>query len=109
MPPKPPYYAVIFVSRRSENDEEAYGKMAATMVEMAKKQPGYLGMESVRDTKSRDGITVSYWRDEESIAGWKAVTSHRIAQEKGRNDWYEKYVVHVARVERSYGFGDDEE
>ncbi|WP_321397675.1 antibiotic biosynthesis monooxygenase [Emcibacter sp.] len=108
MPPKPPYYAVIFISRRSDDDDEGYGKMSAAMQEMAAKQPGYLGIESVRDPGSRDGITVSYWKDRKSIDGWREVTSHRVAQEKGRNDWYEKYVVHIARVEKSYGFGDED-
>jgi len=47
--PSPPYYAVIFTSRRTEGDR-GYGHMADRMVELASKQPGFLGVESVRGT-----------------------------------------------------------
>ena len=38
---KPPYYAVIFTSHRTEGDN-GYGEMAARMVELAAHQPGFL-------------------------------------------------------------------
>ena len=47
------YYAVIFTSTRTEV-EEGYAEMATKMVELAKAQPGYIGMESAR---SEIGIT----------------------------------------------------
>ena len=39
---EPPYYAVIFSSTRTAIDE-GYGAMADRMVELARRQPGYLG------------------------------------------------------------------
>ncbi|WP_432473803.1 antibiotic biosynthesis monooxygenase family protein [Amphritea sp. HPY] len=57
--PAPPYYAVIFTSLRTEGDQ-GYSDMASLMTELAEQQPGYLGMESARDSV---GITVSYWSD----------------------------------------------
>ncbi|WP_417319628.1 antibiotic biosynthesis monooxygenase family protein [Emcibacter sp.] len=107
MPPKPPYYAVIFTSRRSLEDDEGYAKMAEAMEEQARKQPGFLGIESARDPETRFGITVSYWKNEDSVKDWKEVTSHKLAQKLGREKWYESYTTHVAKVERSYGFGDE--
>ena len=62
---------------------------------------GYLGVESVRD-KDGNGITVSYWRDEASIAAWKAQAEHLAAQRLGRERWYAHYEMRVARVERAY-------
>lgn len=100
--PEPPYYVVIFSSRRTESDN-GYGNMAETMARLASEQPGYLGVESVRDADGF-GITNSYWADEESIRAWKAVVSHAAAQKFGRERWYEEYQVRVARVERAYGF-----
>ena len=100
--PKPPYYVVTFTSLRTEGDK-GYGDMADKMVEMAKIQPGYLGVESVRD-KDGYGITNSYWVDEDSIKNWKRVVDHLEAQSKGRSDWYQTYRVRVARVERAYGY-----
>ena len=50
------------------------------------------------------GITVSYWCDLESIRKWKEHTDHRVARAKGRNDWYAKFKVRIAKVESDYGF-----
>lgn len=98
--PDPPYYAVIFTSLRTEGDK-GYGEMAPRMAELARLQPGYLGMESAR---SGLGITVSYWRDIESIRAWKKNVDHLGAQKMGRDQWYASYKTRIARVERDYGF-----
>ena len=99
--PEPPYYAVIFTSRRAEQ-HEGYGEMADRMVELAGEQPGFLGIESVRE--GAVGITVSYWDSLEAIDGWRENAQHRIAQSKGREAWYDEYAVRVARVERARSF-----
>ena len=78
---KPPYYAVIFTALRTDGDR-GYARTAERMVELAAEQPGYLGVESVRDA-SGFGITVSYWESAAAIAAWKANSEHRIAQELG--------------------------
>ncbi|TBW27897.1 antibiotic biosynthesis monooxygenase [Gramella sp. KN1008] len=98
--PSPPYYAVIFTSIRTEN-KEGYQEMAVKMEELAKQQPGYLGFESARDTI---GISVSYWKDLESIRKWKKHSEHLLAQEMGIKNWYSRYKVRIARVERDYDF-----
>lgn len=99
--PKPPYYAVIFTSIKVEV-ETGYDDMANYMNELASKQPGFLGVESARYNL---GITVSYWKDIESIKNWKQQTEHKIAQNKGQTEWYKQYKVRISKVERDYGFG----
>ena len=99
--PEPPYYAVIFSSRRTPGDQ-GYEAMAERMVELAVQQPGFLGAESARDAEGF-GITVSYWATEEAIANWRRHAEHRVAQEQGRAQWYAHYEVRVARVERAWG------
>ena len=96
----PPYYAVVFTSKRTAGDQ-GYDKMADIMEELAKQQPGYLGIESVKNNDGF-GITVSYWESEESIREWKAHLEHKIAQKQGRKLWYEHYEIRIARVERAY-------
>jgi heme-degrading monooxygenase HmoA len=98
---KPPYYAVIFTSLRTEGDAAGYREMAARMDELSRYQPGYLGIDSAR---SEVGITVSYWRDLESVRGWKQQMEHLEAQQRGRAQWYEAYTVRVCRVEKEYDF-----
>jgi heme-degrading monooxygenase HmoA len=97
--PEPPYTAVIFSSIRTDGDD-GYAEMAEAMETLASHQPGYLGIDSARDGV---GITVSYWRSDADAAAWKSVAEHRVAQERGRRDWYREYEVRVATVTRAYG------
>ena len=99
----PPYYAVVFSSIRTEGDEDAYGAMAERMLELAAAQPGFLGVESVRGP-DRTGITVSYWRDLESMKDWREDSEHRVAQANGRSKWYAGYRLRICRVEAETQF-----
>jgi len=98
--PKPPYYAVIFTSIRTEI-ENGYSETANKMVDLAKIQDGFLGVESARN---EIGITVSYWKDLESIKKWKDNIEHSIARDKGRKMWYKSFKTRIARVESDYEF-----
>ncbi len=94
------YYAVIFTSTRTET-EEGYAEMAEKMENLAKQQPGFIGVESARN---EIGITVSYWESLEAIKSWKMNFDHLDAQQKGRSSWYKNYKVRIAKVEREYEF-----
>lgn len=98
--PEPPYYVVVFTTRRTAGDS-GYARMAERMLELARRQPGFLGFESVRDADGF-GISVSYWTSEEAIAAWAADAEHRGAQELGRQQWYAGYELRIGRVERGY-------
>jgi heme-degrading monooxygenase HmoA len=97
--PEPPYVAVIFTSLRTAGDN-GYAAMSARMDRLAAEQPGYLGIEAAREGL---GVTVSYWRDEDSARAWKEVAEHLVAQQRGREVWYSDYRVRVAVVHREYG------
>jgi heme-degrading monooxygenase HmoA len=97
--PKPPYYAVIFTSIKSEQTD-GYTETANRMVELASKQKGFLGYESAREDI---GITVSYWADLPSIKAWKTNSEHLVAQKQGRLSWYDCFKVGISKVEREYG------
>jgi heme-degrading monooxygenase HmoA len=99
--PEPPYYAVIFTNRLG-NETAGYDETAEAMMELALGQPGCLGAESVRNADGF-GITVSYWKDEQSIVAWRNDVLHREARRRGREQWYARYELRVARVERAYG------
>ncbi|MDY7539725.1 antibiotic biosynthesis monooxygenase [Undibacterium sp. 5I1] len=97
--PKPPYYAVIFTSNRTEGDD-GYSDMAENMLALAAQQPGFLGVESAREEV---GITVSYWADLQSIKQWKAQADHLQAQKIGKEKWYSSYKTRISKVEFDYG------
>jgi heme-degrading monooxygenase HmoA len=98
--PAAPYYAVIFTSIRTARDN-GYEEMAEAMFQLASQQPGFLGFESAREGL---GITVSYWDNPESISAWQRNSSHLVAQQRGRAEWYQAFKVRVCRVERDYAF-----
>lgn len=101
--PDPPYVAVIFTNRRTDDGESDYAAAAGRMEELAAEVPGYLGIEAARD-ESGVGITVSYWADDEAVRAWRDHPEHLETQARGRRDWYEWYELRVARVERATGF-----
>jgi heme-degrading monooxygenase HmoA len=93
-------YAVIFSSKRTTDAREQYDATSAAMVELASKQPGFLGIESARGADGF-GITVSYWDSLEAIRSWKQVPA---VQARAKETFYERYEVRVAAVERGYKF-----
>ena len=102
MLPEAPYILVAFISKRTQ-DDNGYGQMSDLMVELVQGIDGFLGMDSVRDSTGR-GITTGYFRDELALEQWRKNFEHRKAMQLGRDLWYESYQLHVARVERSYGW-----
>ncbi len=92
---------VIFISRRTGLDDGGYSNAATEMGALAALQPGYLGVDSVRDTDGV-GITVSYWVDDAAAKAWRDHPDHIAIRNKGRGIWYEDYSLHVASVTRSY-------
>ncbi len=96
--PKPPYFAVIFSSDRTEFDEN-YDKKSQRMLYLAQQNKGFLGIESARNDL---GITISYWTDLNSIQKWKNNLEHIEAQKLGKEIWYKKYKIRSCKVEKDY-------
>jgi len=100
--PKPPYYAVIFTSERTPGDK-GYNEMSEEMERLASEQVGFLGIESARE-EDGVGITVSYWDSLEAIKNWRDNERHRLAQYRGKVDWYQSYTIRICKVERDTFF-----
>ena len=96
--PAPPYYAVIFTSRRREGDD-GYSAMAKEILELASQQSGFLGAESVRDPDGF-GVTISYWDSLATIQTFKEDLRHAEAQQRGKDLWYKTFGLRVCKVER---------
>jgi heme-degrading monooxygenase HmoA len=94
-------YAVIFTSQRTDKVAAGYEKMAAAMEEAAKKQPGFLYMESVRGPAGF-GITISSWQSLDAIKEWKQHTEHMRAQKAGKEKWYSDYKVDICKIQKEY-------
>lgn len=96
-----PKFIVIFRAKVRQIDNE-YTQVAARMRELALGQFGCLEFTAV--TEGQDEIALSYWPSEAHIRAWKAHSEHVLAQQLGRNNWYESYTVQVAEITREYSF-----
>lgn len=98
-PPTTPWSSPLCAPRRTP----AYGETAERLGELVQDVPGFLGEDSAR-TPGGLAISVAYFRDLEGIEQWRAHAEHRAAKDHGRAHWYERYCLHIAKVEHSHGF-----
>ena len=99
---KPPYFATIFTTQLGDA-LEGYDEASDLMAELVEKYDGFMGMHSARDDDGY-GITVCYWKTEDSITAWREDLEHQAVQLKGRGGWYSKYTIQLAEVKRSTFF-----
>jgi heme-degrading monooxygenase HmoA len=92
-------WVVIFRATVRATDDE-YARVAGRMRDLALSQFGCLEFAAVNE--GPEEVALSYWPSEESIRAWKQYSEHVLAQELGRERWYESYVVQVARIQREY-------
>jgi heme-degrading monooxygenase HmoA len=92
-------FVVIFRAQVRQFDDE-YSRTAARMRELAIRQFGCLEFHAV--TEGDQEVALSYWPDEQSIRAWRSHPEHVLAQQAGRDRWYERYSVQVAEVTREY-------
>lgn len=100
-PPAPPYLAVIFASKKS-NELDGYAEMDELTMKLAQEQPGFLGYESCNH--NNEGIFISYWKDKAAIENWRINTTHLTAKKMGKSQWYERYLSQICEVQQSHEF-----
>ncbi|MFN8061899.1 MAG: antibiotic biosynthesis monooxygenase [Vicinamibacterales bacterium] len=95
---------VIIFRSRLVDEPDGYAAMAQEMADTARAMPGFVDMKSF---KADDGerVTLVWWQDEETLAGWRQHARHRLAQQLGRERWYQEYTIDVAHVVRHNAFG----
>ncbi|MDX2348777.1 MAG: antibiotic biosynthesis monooxygenase [Porticoccus sp.] len=97
--PEPPYYAVIAPNEWSQ-DTSGYAEMAEQMLELAKNQEGFIGVEM--GVQEGFALTVSYWESLEAIKRWRENSDHLGAKKLGKDKWFSQYKIRIAKVEREY-------
>jgi heme-degrading monooxygenase HmoA len=94
---------ILFRSRLTSAAGADYVALDAELSELVKAQDGFLDVKSY---SAADGerLTIVWWRDQESLAKWKALPRHAEAQRAGRQHWYQYYKMEVAEVVRESHF-----
>lgn len=90
-------YIVIFRSRKKEVDQ-MYNQTFEHLKTKVQEMEGFLGIESFTDASGLD-LTVSYWKDSESIRIWAQEADHIEAKTRGRDLWYANYYLFITKVE----------
>jgi heme-degrading monooxygenase HmoA len=82
---------------------EGYAEMAQEMLDLARTMPGFVDVKSYT---SDDGerLTVVWWQDEDTLRAWRTHARHLVAQQTGRERWYEYYDMDVAEIVRRKRF-----
>ena len=99
--------AVIFEAQPREGQQEAYLSIAAALRPELEKIDGFLSIERFQSLGEPGKIlSLSWWRDEASVARWRMFEQHRAAQRAGRERIFSDYRLRVAEVLRDYGMSD---
>ncbi len=99
--------AVIFEVKPAEGRRDEYLSLAAGLRSQLDQIDGFISVERF-ESLSQPGkvLSLSFFRDEQAVANWRALESHRAAQAKGRGGVFADYRLRVAAVIRDYGMFD---
>lgn len=95
-------YAVIFTSKRTDENEELYYQHNLLLEEKIISIPGYIKHFGSRNKDTRQGVTVVYFETLEAIALWRADLDHLKAKSLAKTHFYEWYSIEVVQIEREY-------
>ena len=97
-------HVVIFELEPKAGLREDYLAIAAQLRGELEKAEGFISVERFTSlTQEGKLLSLSFWRDAESVAAWREQREHRKAQAKGRGELFADYRLTVAQVERQYG------
>lgn len=96
--------AVIFEVWPAEGQRQHYLDLAAALRPLLDGIDGFISIERF-ESLAEPGklLSLSFWRDEASIAQWRRLEAHRMAQRRGRAEVFSDYRLRVAEVLRDYG------
>jgi len=102
--------AVIFEVWTHPDRRQDYLDIAAQLKPELEKMDGFISIERFQSlSDSGKLLSLSFWRDEVSVARWRQHAEHRAAQRKGREFIFRDYRLRVVSVLRDYGMTDREQ
>lgn len=96
--------AVIFEAIPHDTEKDTYFSIAATLRPELEKIAGFISIERFQSVSNPQKVlSLSFWKDEESIQQWRNLEMHRQAQLQGRQTIFKDYHLRIAHVLRDYG------
>ena len=95
--------AVLFEAQTAPAHQARYLQLAAELKPLLADIDGFIDIERFQSLTT-DGkiLSLSWWRDEESVRRWKQNVFHQAAQREGREAIFTYYRIRVAQVVREY-------
>ena len=101
---------VIFEVRPADGQSDAYLDHAARLRAALEGMDGFISVERFQSlTDPAKLLSLSFWRDEAAVQGWRNHAAHRATQAAGRAGVFADYRLRVAEVKRDYGLNDRDE
>jgi len=102
--------AVIFEVEPAPDGYDAYLAHAERLKPILEKMDGFISVERFQSlTDPGKLVSLSFWRDEASVRGWREHPEHRATQAAGRAGMFRDYRLRVAAVVRDYGLRERDE
>jgi heme-degrading monooxygenase HmoA len=99
--------AVIFEVLPHAGRKQEYLDIAAALRPRLDAMDGFVTIERFQSMSDPERVlSLSFWRDENALAAWRAVEAHREAQAKGRRSLFREYRLRIASIVRDYGMND---
>jgi heme-degrading monooxygenase HmoA len=102
--------AVIFEVVPASGRKGDYMDHAARLKSELEQMDGFVSVERFQSLTDPDKmLSLSFWRDEAAVAGWRSHPAHRATQTAGRKGIFRDYRLRVATVVRDYGLAERRE
>ena len=99
--------AILFEVRPADGRRQTYLDIAAHLRPLLEQVDGFVSVERFESlTEPGKILSLSFFRDEDAVATWRALDAHRCAQAAGRAGVFADYRLRVASVVRDYGMHD---
>lgn len=93
----------VFRARLRPENSEAYFKLAGELGAEAATMPGFVSRK-VFIAEDGERVTIVEFESEVTHRGWAEHHGHRMAQKRGRADFYSEYSIQVCQSLRSSTF-----
>ena len=95
--------AVLFEADALPEAQERYLQLASELKPLLADTPGFISIERFQSLSTPGKtLSLSWWKDEESVAGWKRNVMHLAAQKEGKQSIFSFYRIRVVTLSREY-------
>ncbi len=99
--------AVIFEVTPREGRADDYFDLAVSLMPEVERIDGFISVERYQSTTNPNKyVSLSFWRDDASVAAWRAHAGHGVAQKRGKEEIFADFRIRIATVERDYTLAD---